>query len=119
MRSMPLTVLPQPTITCSVVAINVTEPFASRAYVQRRPLSIDDLICPQQQRLRERQPERPGGFHVDDQLELRRLLHGEVGRLGALEDFVDIDCRAAELVCQAWTVGHEKTLLGKGDPSAH
>src|SRR5215831_10402837 len=50
---------------------------------------FDDLIRPPQHRLRDRQAERLGGFEVDDQLELSRLLDGEVGGLSALEDLVD------------------------------
>jgi hypothetical protein len=34
-----------------------------------------------------------GGLQVDDQLELRGLLDGEVGGLGSLQDLVDIDER--------------------------
>ena len=32
-----------------------------------------------------------GRLQVDDQFELRRLLDGQVGGLGALEDLVDVD----------------------------
>jgi len=31
-----------------------------------------------------------GGLEVDDQIELRRLLDREVGRLGALQNLVDV-----------------------------
>src|SRR3989442_15540208 len=48
--------------------------------------SLDDLVGPDQQRLGNRQAERPGGLEVDDQLELGRLLDGEIGRLGAFEN---------------------------------
>jgi len=40
-----------------------------------RPLS--DLIRPQPQRLRDRQPEPLRGLEIDDQLELRGLLTGK------------------------------------------
>src|SRR5438445_2462137 len=40
---------------------------------------FDHLIRPQQQRLRDRQPERLGGLEVDDQLELGGLLDGKIG----------------------------------------
>ena len=52
------------------------------------PAPLDHLIRPQQQRRRDRQAERLGGLEVDDQLELGRLLDGEVGGLRALEDLV-------------------------------
>jgi hypothetical protein len=34
--------------------------------------------------------ERLGGPEVDHKLQLRRLLHRQVGRVGALEDFVHV-----------------------------
>src|SRR5882724_6242440 len=51
---------------------------------------FDDLIRTSQQRRRDRQPERLGGLEVDDQLELRGLLHREIGRFRALENLVYI-----------------------------
>jgi hypothetical protein len=36
---------------------------------------LDDLVRPQEERLRDRQAERFGSFVVDHQLELRRLRH--------------------------------------------
>jgi len=47
---------------------------------------LDHLIRPLHQRLRDSEPERLGGIEVDDQLELRRLLDREVGRLGPPEN---------------------------------
>src|SRR2546430_5422158 len=58
--------------------------------------SLDDLLGPDQQRLGNRQAECPGGLEVDDQLELGRLLDGEIGRLGAFEHLLDIGSGAAE-----------------------
>jgi hypothetical protein len=48
--------------------------------------SIDDLIRPQQQRRRDGEAEGLGGLRIDDQLELARLLDGNVSGLGAPED---------------------------------
>jgi hypothetical protein len=48
--------------------------------------SLNDLVRPHQERLGDRQAESLGALEVDDQLELRRLLNGEVGGLGALEN---------------------------------
>jgi hypothetical protein len=47
---------------------------------------LDYLVRPRQQRWRDREAERLGGFEVDDELELRRLLDGKVGRSGILQD---------------------------------
>jgi hypothetical protein len=49
------------------------------------------VIRPQQQPLRDRQPERLRGLPADHQLELRRLLDGQVAGARALEDLVDVD----------------------------
>jgi hypothetical protein len=43
---------------------------------------LGDLVRPLQQRLRDCEAERLRGLEVDDQLELRRLLHGQVAGLG-------------------------------------
>ena len=43
---------------------------------------FDDLVGAGEDRWRDRQAERLRGFQVDDQLELNRLLHRQVGRLG-------------------------------------
>src|SRR6266851_10531837 len=58
------------------------------------PYSLDDLIGPQEERLRDRQAERLRGLEVDDQLELRRLLDRNIGRPSALQNLVHIGCGA-------------------------
>ena len=55
-------------------------------------LLLDHLIRPLQKRRRDRQAEGLGGLEVDDQLELRRLLDGQLGGLGALENLVHEGC---------------------------
>jgi len=59
----------------------------SRLRVQRLGL-LDQLVCAREQRRRDRQPERLGDLDVYDQLELSRLLDGEVGGLCPLQDLV-------------------------------
>src|SRR4030095_4420867 len=49
---------------------------------------LDDLVRPQQQGLRDREPERLRRLQVDDQLKSRRLLDREVGELGPSQEFV-------------------------------
>src|ERR1700730_9173515 len=53
--------------------------------------SFDDLVRAGQDRWRDRQAERHGGLEVDDQLECRRLLHWQIGGLGALEDLSSVN----------------------------
>ena len=51
---------------------------------------LDDLIRPRQHIRRNRQADLLGCFQVDDQLELRRLLHGKIGGLGAFQNLVHV-----------------------------
>ena len=57
-------------------------PFLSRApsAPQHPRSSLDHLVGPDEDRLWEREAEGLGGLHIDDQLEARGLLHGQVGR---------------------------------------
>jgi hypothetical protein len=50
--------------------------------------SLDYLVDADQERLRDGEAESFGGLAVDEQLQLRGLLDGQVRRLGALEDLV-------------------------------
>ena len=54
------------------------------------PKSLDHLIRPIQHRLRDRQADLLGRLEIDHQLELRRLLDRQIGRLGSLQDFVHV-----------------------------
>ena len=58
-------------------------------------LSSDDSVRPPQHLLRNRQADLLRRLEIDHQLELRRLLHRQVGRLGALQDFVHVIWRRA------------------------
>src|SRR5688500_7770079 len=53
--------------------------------------SLDHLIRPPQQRRRDREAERFGGLEVDSEVELRRLLNWQIGRLRALQDLVYVN----------------------------
>src|SRR4029450_12752288 len=52
---------------------------------------LDHLVRSQKQRLRDRQTECLGGLEVDGQLELRRLLDGQIRRLGSVQGLVEGD----------------------------
>src|SRR5262249_8722790 len=90
--------------------LSVLFPCAS---TQNRKASLDHLIRPRQQRGWDREAERFGGLEVDDQLELRRLLDGQVGRFCTFEDLVDLDRRAAPGLIDAVAVVHQPAGLGK------
>ena len=49
----------------------------------------DHLTRPRQHIRRNRNADLFSGFQIDDELELLRLLYGQVGGLGAFQDFVD------------------------------
>src|SRR5437868_2588701 len=69
------------------------------------------LIGTHQDRFGDRDAERFGGLEVDDQLELGRLLYGEVARLCALEDLVHVPSRSAEQIGDYWAVGHHPACV--------
>src|SRR6478752_9011301 len=75
--------------------------------------SLDHLIRAQQQRLWDREPERPGGLQIDHQLELRWLLHGKLGGLRALEDPVDEACESEIKVGIVYRVGYQSPSLNE------
>ena len=52
-------------------------------------LSLNYSIRPRQHVRRNRQADLLGGLEIDEELELRRLLDGHVGGLGAFQDLVD------------------------------
>src|SRR6266436_252331 len=88
---------------------STTAPLSDRS----ASASLDHLIRPPQQRRWDRQAEGLRGLEVDDQLELRRLLDWEVGRLGSLENAVDIRGSASRKILAVATVGHEPANLDK------
>ena len=69
---------------------------------------FDDLIRPSQHQLRDREAQSFCGFEIDDQLELRWLLDGEIGGLGTLENLIDEDGDSAELFRLVHPVRHEQ-----------
>src|ERR1700739_3138841 len=74
---------------------------------QQRTSLFDHLIGSRKQFVWDGESERLGGLEIDDQLKLRRHLHGEIGRLLSLEDAVDISCRQAKLFAANVTIGDQ------------
>ena len=69
--------------------------------------SFNDFVRPPQHLLRNRQTDLLCGLEIDDQLELRRLLDRQIGRLRSLEDFVHLICDAPVAVGEVRPVVHE------------
>src|SRR5439155_27187693 len=73
--------------------------------------SLNYFIRPVQYRLRNRQPDLLGGLEVDDQLELCRLLHRQIGGLSAFQNLVHIRSRAPVQVNNAHAVAHKPSVF--------
>src|SRR5437879_9730897 len=68
---------------------------------------LNNLIRPQQQRRRDRQAKRLGRLEIDHQLVLRRLLDWKIGRLGALQDLINVSRRLTGEVRNIRPITHE------------
>src|SRR3989442_2015491 len=80
---------------------------------------LNHFIRPQQERLRDRQAERPGRLHVDRQLERGRLLDREVSRLSPSENLVQVRRASSVQVRVIRSVGYEPADLDKFSGSVH
>src|SRR6267142_5587319 len=79
-----------------------------------RPWDLfDHVIRPLQERRWDREAEGLPGLEVDDEFELRRLLDGEIGGLGSLEDLVHIRRGPAGEVRDARAVCHQPSRAGE------
>jgi hypothetical protein len=81
--------LPRPSSTLPKAAVEQTSVDGSNVPLPDSYTAaslFDHLVGALLQEPRHLQPKRLGGLKVDDQLEFRRLLHGEIGRLRAPED---------------------------------
>jgi hypothetical protein len=72
---------------------------------------LDYPIRPHQHVGRNRQADLLGCFQVDDQLELRRLLHREIGWFGTFKNLVHIRSRPPEQIINARPIGHKPAVF--------
>ena len=74
--------------------------------------SLDHLVGAQEERLRDREPERLGRLEVDHQLEFRGQHDRQVGWLVAFEDAAGVDARLAIGIRSAGSVAEQATGFG-------
>src|SRR5687768_15533096 len=99
--------------------ITLVVPCRCRGSLRAAPMtsracgSLDHLIGPRQQRRRDGEAERFRGLEVDDELELRRSLDGEVARLRATEYPIDVTRQLVPHRQEVGAVGHQAAVIGK------
>src|SRR5262245_61733930 len=81
--------------------------------------SLNYLVRPIQQRLRNYDTDLLGGLEVDHQLKFRRLLDRQIAGLGTFENFVHVISYAPVVIREVPAVGHEATSLYSFSAEVH
>src|SRR6266581_420390 len=76
------------------------------------PRSLYHLVRAHQHRLGNGQAERPGGFEVDDQIDLARLLDRDDRRIDPFQDLVDVMRAAPPVLFGIASVTEHHSRLG-------
>jgi hypothetical protein len=63
--------------------------------------------------LRDSETKRLRGLQIDDELEARRLIEGDIARLRALQDFIEILCRPTEQLRKVNPISNQSAVLYK------
>ena len=79
----------------------------SRGGGARRRSSADHLSCLEEERRGDGEAESLSDLEIDDQLERHGLLHGQVPRLGSLEDSVYVVGGTPVQVRETRSIGHQ------------
>src|SRR4030095_294209 len=80
---------------------------------------FDYFIRPRQHIWRNRETNLLRCFQIDDELELLRLLHRQVGGLSTFQNLVDVESGAPKHLCKARAVKHEATSIHKFSPAVY
>src|SRR5262245_12138279 len=83
---------------------------------QEQKCSLDQFVGEREQSWRYRESKRFCGLEVDGELKLGRLLDGQLGRLGALQDAASVDAELTIRVLEAGAVTHQATRVDKLAP---
>src|SRR5215813_10930418 len=73
---------------------------------------FDHLVGAGEEHWRHGEAERLGCLEVDDELQLGRRLHWQIGRSLALEDAIDVGSSAAKLVDEFRSIGQQTAAGG-------
>src|SRR5438552_17054874 len=76
-------------------------------------MSLDQLVGASEERWRNGEAERLSGGQVDDEIEFGRLLDGKLGRVGALENLVNVASGSTSQVSEICPVGDESARCHK------
>src|SRR5262245_54011808 len=82
-------------------------------------LSLNHFVRLEEERRRNREANLCGRFAIDRQCKLRRLLHGEIGGLGAFEYSVDVVRSTPIKLRSAGAIGDEAARLYEGTVFGH
>src|SRR5262245_54274914 len=74
---------------------------------------LDYFIRPREKFRRERQTDLLRCLQIDDEFELCRLLHRQVGRFGTFQNLVHVNSGTAIEVIEVSPIGHETALIDK------
>src|SRR4029453_16235660 len=85
----------------------------------RNPKSLDHPIRPRQHVGWNRQADLLGGFQIDDEFKLRRLLHWQLGSLSSLENFIDVIGDAPVAVRELCSVVQQPTGIYRFSVDVH
>ena len=80
---------------------------------------LDDFVRSRQHIRRNREPQIVSGLEVDDQIVSYRLIDGQVGGIGTLQNLVHIVGCAAGQVCYIYRKAHQPTCLDEVGSVVH